>query len=126
MKLNSRKWAKFAIRWGIAVFGITYVLLKTSFHDHVTVLDKSLSPQQVRIEDGTPNTAREFWAFYGGHRQYPIPRGDVWSPPGDQRTVEIHNVAGKDVKAKVLAVHPQLDQQAKQPPAELLVEDPTN
>jgi uncharacterized protein (TIRG00374 family) len=125
MKVNFRKWAKFTFRCGIAVLGLAYVLARTSFHDHILILGNSLNPQQVRIEDGAPNTANEFWLFYGGVRQsVPVTRDHVWTPPGDQRTVPILNSAGNTVRAKVLAVHPALDQQPKQPPAELLVEDP--
>src|SRR5882724_3364923 len=124
MNVNSRKWAKFTLRWGIAVLGIAWVLAKTSFHDHVLILDRSLDKQQVRVEDGAPNSAPEFWAFYGGRRQYPISRDRIWTPEGDRRTVPIAGPGGAKVQAKVLAVHPALDQQPKQPPAELLIEDP--
>jgi len=40
--------------------------------------------------------------------------------------VPISGRDGNEVNAKVLAIHPALDQQQNQPPAELLVEDPAN
>lgn len=125
MRVNYRKWLKFTLRWGIAVLGIAWVLARTSFHDHVLLLDRNLVPQQVRVEDGAPPDAREFWHFYGGRRQpVPIPREQVWTPAGDRRTVPIANANGQKVNAKVLAVHPAPNQQPKHPPAEILVEDP--
>src|SRR5438105_4973161 len=42
-----------------------------------------------------------------------------------EKTV-IHTTSGAVKKAKVLAVRQQIDQQPKQPPAELLIEDPDN
>ena len=35
---NRKKWAMFALRWGIAVAGITYVLWNIRFHDRVRLL----------------------------------------------------------------------------------------
>src|SRR5579862_5101389 len=102
MKLNYKKWSKFGLRWGIAVFGISLVLAKTSFHDHVLVLDKKGQATPVRIEDGESNAAIQFWAFYDGKRQYPIARANVWTPPGDQRSVPIASADGKQQNEKVL------------------------
>jgi hypothetical protein len=126
MKPKSRKWIKFIFRWGIAVVGIVYVLMRTSFHDKILIVDRNLNKQEIRIEDGESNTANEYWAFYDGRRQYPIARAQVWTPPGDQRSVPIRGRDGKEVKARVLAIHPTLDQQQNQPPAEILVENPAN
>jgi uncharacterized protein (TIRG00374 family) len=124
MNPRLRKWAKFTLRWGIAVFGVTWVLLKTSFHDHVLIVDKNNEKQQIRIDDGQPLDAGEFWVFYGGKRQYPILRNDVWTPPGDRSSVPIWGADGKKHNATVLAIHPGPDQQRGQPPAQLLVRDP--
>src|SRR5579863_7071478 len=124
MKLNYKKWSKFVLRWGIAVLGISWVLAKTSFHDHVLVLDKKDQATPVRIEDGESNVASQFWAFYDGKREYPIARANVWTPPGDQRSVPIALPDGKKENAKVLAIHQFPDQQRNQPPSELLVQDP--
>ena len=124
MKKHFSKWTKFLLRWGIAVLGIAYVLSKTSFHDHVMLLDRQEQPAEVRVEDGASPDARQFWAVYDGKKQYPIEREQVWTPAGDQRSVTIAEQNGKPRTAKLLAVHPQLHQQPHQPPAELLVQDP--
>jgi uncharacterized protein (TIRG00374 family) len=124
MNPRFRKWAKFTLRWGIAVFGITWVLLKTSFHDHVWIVDKNNQKQEIRIEDGQPLDAPQFWVFYDGKRQYPKPRNAIWTPPGDRSSVPILGADGKKLNATVIAIHPAPDQQRNQPPAELLVRDP--
>lgn len=126
MNPRLRKWAKFTLRWGIAAIGITYVLVGTSFHDHVLIVDKDLKKQKIRIDDGQPADAREFWVFYDGKRQYPEPRNQVWIPPGDRSSVPIWSPGGKKENATILAVHPAPDQQPNQPPAELLVRDPAS
>ena len=123
MKKHLSKWTKFVLRWGIAVFGISFVLGKTNFHDHVMILGPHELPAEVRVEDGAPLTAHQFWAFYDGKRQYPIDRAQVWTPSGDRRSVPVL-ANGKSENATLLAVHPALDQQPRQPPAELLIQDP--
>src|SRR3954470_24439795 len=40
-KKTGKQWLMFALRWGIAVVGITYVVAKLNFHDHVKVLDEA-------------------------------------------------------------------------------------
>ncbi|HSZ58090.1 MAG TPA: lysylphosphatidylglycerol synthase transmembrane domain-containing protein [Tepidisphaeraceae bacterium] len=119
-----RKWAKFTLRWGVAALGVTWVLLRTSFHDHVLIVDKNNQTQQIRIEDGQPQDANQFWVFYGGQRQYPITRNDAWTPPGDRSSVPIWGRDEKKQNATVLAIHPAPDQQPNQSPAQLLVRDP--
>lgn len=125
MKARFRKWARFSLRWGIAVVGITWVLARTSFHDHVMIRSQPGAKDpvtEVRIEDGASNSSSQFWAVYNG--KYPIERDQVWTPPGDRRTVPVLGADGKKVDAKLLAVHPAIDQQPHQPPAELLIQNP--
>lgn len=124
MKKQISKWTKFLLRWVIAVFGISFVLGKTNFHDHVMILGPHDTPAEVRVEDGAPLNAHQFWAFYDGKRQYPIDRAQVWTPAVDRRSVSIL-VNGKSETATLLAVHPALNQHVRQPPAELLIQDPT-
>ena len=124
MKKHLSKWTKFLLRWGVAAFGIAYVLGKTNFHDHVMILGPHDEAAEVRVEDGASLSARQFWAFYDGKRQYPIDREQVWTPPGDRRSVPIMTADGKSEDVKLLAVHPAPGQQARQPPAELLIQDP--
>jgi uncharacterized protein (TIRG00374 family) len=121
MNPRLRKWLKFTLRWGIAVFGITWVLLRTSFHDHVLIVDSNNKKLEIRINDGQPLDASQFQVFYGGNS---ISRSEVWTPPGDQSSVPVWGADGKKHSATVLAIHPAPDQQRNQPPAQLLVRDP--
>jgi len=100
---------------------IVYVLIRTSFHDHISIVDRNLDKQQIRSKTGNLNTAPEYWAFYDGRRQYPIARAEVWTPPEIKGRLPISGRDGNEVNAKVLAIHPALDQQQNQPPAELLL-----
>lgn len=127
MKARFRKWTRFSVRWGIAVLGIAWVLSHTAFHDRVMILAPQGSKDptvQVRVEDGLPASAEQFWVISDGKRQYPIDRNLIWTPAGDRRTVPIAGPDGSKVDAKLLAVHPAPNQQAHQPPAELLIQDP--
>lgn len=127
MKFKLGKWAKHTLRWGIAVLGISWVLAKTSFHDHVLVLDKNQQVVAVQIEDAQPEDAPQFTGFPGGialSKATSIPRDQLWTPPGDRRTVPIADPAGKKQNAKVLAIHQYPYQQPGQPPKEILVQDP--
>jgi uncharacterized protein (TIRG00374 family) len=119
MKQQLKKWTKFTLRWGIAVFGIWYVLAKTSFHDRVVIVDQENQPVAVRVVEGTHESDPIFKPVQG----QPIPRDAVWTSP-DRSSVQIVEPDGKVKKAKLLAVHPAVNQQPNQPPAELLIQDP--
>ena len=125
MKIRISKWTKFLLRWGVAAVGIAWVLARTSFHDHVMVLEARNKPAEVRIEDGTPLTNSQFWVLLDGRRSHAVSREQIWTPPGDRRTVPILTEQGRR-DAEVLAVHPAPNQQRNQPPAELLIKDPQN
>jgi hypothetical protein len=120
MKTTLKKWAKFTVRWGIAVFGIWYVLAKTSFHDRVIILGDGDKPVSVRVVDGTQDSNRVFQQ-YGGMAL--IPRDQVWTP-AERSSVEIAGPNGAPEKARLVAIHPEPNQQPDQPPAQLLIQDP--
>ena len=123
MKFKLGKRSKFALRWGIAVFGIVYVLNITAFHDYVMVYNaKSHRVDPERIVDHESEDAAEF-RFYDNTKP-PISRDQVWTPAGDRRSVPVIDGAGKQVDAKVLAIHPAPNQQRLSSPAELLVQEP--
>lgn len=126
MKLRLGNRTKFILRWGIAVLGIVYVLSITSFHDYVLVLNnKTLRVDPVRIVDRQAEAAPQFQLFYGGGPQPVfVSRSHIWTPAGDRRTVPIISADGKQVDAKVMAVHPAPNQQRLTPPTELLVQEP--
>lgn len=121
MKTKLKKWTKFTLRWGIAVFGIWYVLSKTSFHDRVIILGDGDKPFAIRVVDGTSETADAFKQAGGGAI---FARQQVWTL-AERPSVEIIGPAGKPEKAKVLAVHPRPDQQRDQSPDKLLIVSPT-
>jgi len=124
MKLRLGKRTKFALRWGIAVFGIAYVLSITSFHDHIlTVSARSKTKIDSRIVDGQPENSPQF-QLYDSQGRPPASRDDIWTPPGDRGSVPVMSSDGKQVDAKVIAIHPVANQQRQMPPAELLVQEP--
>src|SRR5690348_13707700 len=120
MKTNLKTWAKFTLRWGIAVFGIWYVLAKTSFHDRVMILGDDNKPISVRIIDGARDSDAVF-NQYGGLAV--IQRDQVWTP-AERRSVEITRPDGAAENVKLVAVHPNPNQQPDQSPAQLLIQDP--
>ncbi|HEY2584755.1 MAG TPA: lysylphosphatidylglycerol synthase transmembrane domain-containing protein [Tepidisphaeraceae bacterium] len=120
MKTNLKTWAKFTVRWGIAVFGIWYVLAKTSFHDRVIILGDDNKPISMRVVDGARDTDPVF-KQYGGLAV--IQRDQVWTP-AERRSVEITGPSGATEMVKLLAIHPKPNQQPDQPPAQLLIQDP--
>jgi uncharacterized protein (TIRG00374 family) len=123
MKTKLKSWATFTLRWGIAIAGIAYVLSKTSFHDRVKLVDPNSGREEmIRVVDGSAESDRAFTAFYSHH---PISRDEVWTAP-DRPSVVISEPDGKEAKAKLLAVLPEPDQQPRQAPRALLIEDPQN
>lgn len=121
MKQKFKKWAKFTLRWGIAVFGIWYVLARTSFHDRVIILDGENRPVEVRIIEGASDSTPFFKQADG---QALIARDQVWTLP-ERSSVQIEGPNGASEKARVLAIHPKADQQPNQPPDKLLVFNPS-
>jgi len=120
MKQQLKKWAKFTLRWGIAVFGIWYVLAKTSFHDRVIILDHNNRPLAVRVVE---NTRESDPVFKQADGPAVIPRDQVWTL-AERPSVLIYAPEGKTEKVKLLAVHPQVNQQPNQPPGQLLILEP--
>lgn len=51
MSAGVKKWAMFAIRWGIAVAGICYVVVNISWRDQALVLDANNRPHEVRLAE---------------------------------------------------------------------------
>ena len=49
MNPRTKKWVKFVLRWGIAVGGIAWVLMNTSFRDRVTTLGPDNLPVARRV-----------------------------------------------------------------------------
>lgn len=120
MKTKLKKWSKFTLRWGIAVFGIWYVLAKTSFHDRVMILGDSDRLVAVRVVDGTSETAPQFKQADGPAIIF---RDQVWTT-AERPSVEIAGPAGMPEKARLIAVHPRANQLRDQSPDKLLIQNP--
>lgn len=121
MKTKLKNWVTFTLRWGIAIAGIAFVLSKTSFHDRVMLVDpKDGREDVIRIVDGSGESDRAFIAFYSHH---PITRDRVWTAP-DRPSVLIREADGRQAKANLLAVLPEPNQQPKQSPRALLIQEP--
>jgi uncharacterized membrane protein YbhN (UPF0104 family) len=57
-RASVKKWAMFAIRWGIAVAGVWYVIVNISWRDQVLVLDNTNHPVKVRLAQPAEENAR--------------------------------------------------------------------
>src|SRR5687768_11231208 len=49
MKSAAAKWAKFVLRWGIAVVGIWWVVSQINFRDRVWILDQKNYPVAAKL-----------------------------------------------------------------------------
>ena len=120
-----RKWLTFAVRWGIAIAGITLVLWNISFHDRVRVLDPATNTiRQVRVLGSAGDGDARFTIVppEGGAPRV-VGREELWVRP-DRTTVKIRTPGGAVRKAKLSAVKPG-DAEAAQGRAvrQLLVRD---
>src|SRR5688572_7635212 len=56
-----KRWVKFALRWGIAVLGIWWVLSNLSWHDRVMIADPADGwPVSVKLVEPADEDARQF------------------------------------------------------------------
>jgi uncharacterized protein (TIRG00374 family) len=57
-RAKAKKWAKFLLRWTIAVVGIGYVVIKTPLYDTVTMIDPDkMVPVKATLAEELPDTA---------------------------------------------------------------------
>jgi uncharacterized protein (TIRG00374 family) len=123
-KQRLKKWLTFAVRWGIAIGGITLVLWNISFHDRVQVLDPSdNSLHKVRVLGRATDADLEFTIVPpGGGEPRRVSRDELWVRPG--RTSVLVRMPGGEVrKLKLMAVKPGEHTGAGRPVRELLVHD---
>jgi uncharacterized protein (TIRG00374 family) len=116
-----KKWAMFAIRWGIAVAGICYVVVKISWRDQVLVLDPDNHPVKVRLAVPADENAASVKVLDAvpGYDDGVVPTRALVNEP-DRSEVELRLPEG--VKArKLLAVDLSSDLKAAE---RVLVEDP--
>src|ERR1051326_5946871 len=53
MTHRAKKWLMFALRWGVAVAGIGWVVSNMTLRDHVTILDDHNRPLSVMLVAGS-------------------------------------------------------------------------
>lgn len=91
MKQRLIKWAKFTLRWGIAIVGITLVVRNMYFRDRVTFLDAQMRPVQAAVvgRDEGNGTFRVVDPRDGHYRT--VGRGELVNQPDQkQQPVMIH------------------------------------
>ena len=111
-KQRIKKWVTFAVRWGIAIGGITLVLWNISFYDRVRVLDPDTNTiQKVRVRVEAPETEDAFMIAPPGRPPRVVNRNDLWVRP-DRTHVTVRlgdrfSPGGERVtKVRLLAVKP--------------------
>ena len=60
MSIRSKKWLKNIVRWGIAVFGIWYVISNMSWYDRVLISGPGGWPIALRLAEKTDENAPSF------------------------------------------------------------------
>jgi uncharacterized protein (TIRG00374 family) len=104
MRDSTKKWAKFIIRWTIAIVGIGWVVWKTPLHDKVTILDSANRPAKVTVakEVGEPFTSVDIIDPSTGSVRT-VPRAALVNPP-DRKTIVVRGRMGGESKRPLLAV----------------------
>jgi hypothetical protein len=94
-RAKAKKWAKFLLRWTIAVVGIGYVVSKTPLYDKVTIVDPaSMTPVKVTLAEEMPERAREAKIIDPATRAVrTVSRDDLVNAP-DTKTVIVQDPAG--------------------------------
>lgn len=128
MQKRSTKWLMFALRWGIAVAGVWWVLAKTTFNDRLMILDKdnrlvSMSVLNAPNEDAARFLVHDHSNPDPAKHRYSVPRDQVWTQPA-ATSVKIKEPSGVIESAKVLAMRPGQHLDPGGTPTELLIRDP--
>src|SRR5439155_21497636 len=76
MSIRSKKWLKNIVRWGIAVFGIWYVISNMSWYDRVLVSGPGGWPVALRLAERTDENASTFKVVRDGSVET-IPRDQL-------------------------------------------------
>jgi uncharacterized protein (TIRG00374 family) len=120
-----RKWLTFALRWGIAVGGITLVLWNISFYDRVRVLDPATNTVQLlRVLNDAKESDLEFTVVPdGGGPPRVVKRDELWVRPA-RTSVHARLADGAVHSVKLLAVKPGAAGGGGRTVRELLVRDP--
>lgn len=82
MHQRAKKWASFALRWGIAVAGIWWVVSKMSLRDHVLVLDDRNIPVLAQLASPAEEKAAQFQIWDPATNQKrAVSRSDIVNEP---------------------------------------------
>ncbi|HEX4123560.1 MAG TPA: lysylphosphatidylglycerol synthase transmembrane domain-containing protein [Tepidisphaeraceae bacterium] len=109
MKSRILSWGKFILRWGIAVVGVAWVLMHTSFQDRVLLLDRHDLPVSERVyRDATDSDSRFLVSDPDSSQKHWVSRDQLWTRP-DRRSVAVQLSPGHSESARFLAYHPQGD-----------------
>lgn len=126
---RTKKWLKFAVRWGIAAFGVWWVLSNINFTDRVLVLDPATNrPRYAAALDFARDNAPQYRIQLKGEPSRVIDRTEVWLRP-DRASVDVRLTDGaKPVRRKILAVrpNPSAPVDKERPIVEFLVQDPSS
>ena len=90
MSRTSKKWLKNLLRWGIAVFGIWYVLSNMSWNDRVLIAGADGYPISVKLAEPAPEDASEFKIVDPDQSIRTLPRDEVLQRI-DTATIELEN-----------------------------------
>jgi uncharacterized protein (TIRG00374 family) len=120
MKSSHKRWFSLAVRWGIAIAGITYVLWNIPLRDRVRVLSPSSDLQSVQVH-GDAIDAQE--TFVVGDDQRQVPREALWTMP-DRKAVQLPYGPGRETEKWTLLGLRPIPGDANRAAAELLVQHP--
>ncbi|HSV14348.1 MAG TPA: lysylphosphatidylglycerol synthase transmembrane domain-containing protein [Tepidisphaeraceae bacterium] len=121
---RTKKWLKFTVRWGIAAFGVWWVLSNINFTDRVMVLDPATNRPRYVAAINAQEDAAEFIIAPKGEEPRRIRRDELWVRP-DRAAVSIRLSPGEPPqKRKLLAIKPGGATSKGRSIRELLVEDP--
>src|SRR5437764_2687894 len=130
-KKTGKQWLMFALRWGVAIVGITYVVAKINFHDHVKVLDPStLQLADMQVLGDPPADAPTFRVRgtppgESHPSERVVPRDQVWTDRSNRSTVDVPGPAGEPVALAVRGIRPaSVAADGTAIPPQILVEDP--
>jgi hypothetical protein len=84
-----RKIVTQVVRWGIAVFGIWYVLSQMSWHDHILAVPRGQSvPQSLVLADNEAGEGDYQYKVIDQGRTIVLPRDATWNEP-DRRNMTV-------------------------------------
>lgn len=121
-----RKWVTFAVRWGIAIAGITLVLWNISVYDRVLVLDPATNTvQKLRVLGEPSETEAQYTVVpEDGGGPVRVDRGQLWVRPDRTHVrVRVHN--GTE-KVRLRAVKPGPEGDGGREVSQLVVDDPAS